>query len=234
MGKILLIDDSEELGELVRTGLVAMEVLQATTVSQAETVLRESQFDLILIDVMLPDGNGFDLCTRLATDKRHHGTPKILLTAKDEVSEKVYGFHCGADDYVTKPFHTGELRARIERHLLRKQETGRSVFLHSVFEFQIEFQKAFVVEGEKRTDLNLTPTEFRLFLMLAKNDSHVVTREHLEKTLWENFGANIEKRGVDTHIAHLRKKLGALRGVIISVYGKGYSFRDIAKVQQAA
>jgi two-component system, OmpR family, response regulator RegX3 len=230
--RILLIDDSDEICVLVRKGLEPYSVEQARTISEAESALSASEHDLILIDVSLPDGDGFDLCLKLNETAQHKNTPKILLTAKDQVSEKVYGFKCGADDYVTKPFHHMELKARVDRFL--KERSDLKDFVQGCFSFNLEFQKCSVQEAETSKDLGLTPTEFRLFLFLAKNEGRLMTRQDLEKAAWESHGASIEKRGIDTHIAHLRKKLGDLKSCIISVYGQGYSFKWNTSEQTAA
>lgn len=223
MFKILLVDDSMDMLELIKHCLSPYFVKHATTIAMAEKDIAEIEYDLFLIDVMLPDGNGFDLCTRLSHDPRSERIPRILLTGMIETSEKVYGFNCGADDYVTKPFNGVELKARVDR-CLRRTGSNDGVFNHSVFEFNSEFQKCYLLEPEKR-DLGLTPTEFRVFLNLVKSEGRVLSRKLLEKAAWEAHGTVIEARGIDTHIAHIRKKLGALKGVIVSVYGQGYSFK---------
>jgi two-component system phosphate regulon response regulator PhoB len=225
MARILLIDDSEEIGTLIKTGLASYEVDQALSFAQAETVLGTNEYHLFLIDVSLPDGNGFDLCLRLSQDQKHQSTPRILVTAIDETAEKVYGFSCGADDYLTKPFNVIELRARVDR-FLKRQQAPTGVVAYDCFQFNLEFQKCLVnVEGRPPHDLGLTPTEFRLFLALARSGGHVMSRNKLEKEGWESNGTVIEARGIDTHIAHLRRKLGTeLKGVIRSVYGQGYAY----------
>jgi DNA-binding response OmpR family regulator len=164
------------------------------------------------------------MCQSLSVDERLKNVPRILLTAKDQVSEKVYGFNCGADDYITKPFNSVELKARVDRHLRRSGATD-VIVTSSCFQFNLEFQKCYVMTDDQKRDLGLTPTEFRLFLNLVKKEGTVLSRQALERAAWEANGAVIETRGIDTHIAHLRKKLGPLKTSIVSIYGQGYSFQ---------
>lgn len=232
MGRVLLIDDSIDIGALVKQGLGHLTVDHVQSLKAANEALQSNDYGLLLIDVSLPDGNGFDLCVQLSQDPRLCKVPRILLTAMDQPSEKVFGFTCGADDYVTKPFHIIELRARIDRYL-QKQGSAAEQRL-SCFVFNSDFQTCHMVEGEQKTNLQLTPTEFRLLFMLVKNEGRVLSRKELEEAGWESRGATIEARGIDTHIAHLRRKLGAARSMLLSVYGQGYSFKDNSSDRKAA
>jgi len=223
MMKILLVDDSLEVGRLVEAGLITYSVVRTTSISEARSALDADSFALVLIDVDLPDGSGFDFCHQLARDPRFGRLPKILLTAKDQASEKIYGFTCGAEDYVTKPFNMLELQARIDRYL-RRGDRRSETQVHGVFEFSVEFQKCYLLSDSKKTDLGLTPTEFRLMFAMIQNEGRLFTRKMLENVGWASQGICIESRGIDTHIAHLRKKLGGLRKCIVSVYGQGYTY----------
>lgn len=224
--KILVIDDCRDTQELVRVCLRGHTLDAEATLGGAIASLERQRYDLVLIDISLPDGSGFDLCLQLARDPLYQTTPKILLTAHAEISEKVHGFNCGADDYVTKPFAPAELRARVESFLRRgARGAGENVFRQAAYEFNIDFQRCTLVLGQERRDLQLTPTEFRLLLLLVRREGSVLTREELERSLWQTAGVKIERRGIDSHIAHLRKKLGPEGEAIISVYGRGYSFK---------
>ncbi|MGE3683915.1 MAG: response regulator transcription factor [Bdellovibrionales bacterium] len=234
MIKILLVDDAIDMGALVEKGLQSYAIHHAHSISEAELVLKKTDFDLLLIDVGLPDGSGFDFCLRLAQDARHGKVPRILLTALDQTSEKVYGFNCGADDYVTKPFHLIELKARVDRYIQRRLGTQSEVQVYGSFEFNLEFQRCSLIENGQKIDLGLTPTEFRLLLTLIKSEGRVLSRKMLQEVGWEANGTVIELRGVDTHVAHLRKKLGAFRDRIVSVYGQGYSFSPDQAMKKAS
>jgi DNA-binding response OmpR family regulator len=234
MKKILLIEDHADMGEMVRLGLTAYDVQQACSLNEAIEALHKTIYDLILIDVSLPDGSGFDLCLALSQDPRHTSIPKILLTGRTEPSDKVYGFNCGASDYITKPFHLLEFRARVDRFLAPRGDPSDSALIYDCFSFNLNFQRCEILCGDNKQDLALTPTEFRLFLALAKSEGKVLSREELERMAWEANGTYIQARGVDTHIAHLRKKLGALGTVIVSVYGQGYAFQSTSSVRKSA
>jgi DNA-binding response OmpR family regulator len=234
MGKVLLIDDALDIGELILDSLKPHFVRHVLSIADAEIALSEMRYDIILIDVGLPDGNGFEFCNKLNNDSRFAKTTRVLLTARDQPAEKVHGFSCGADDYITKPFHPLELKARVERYLEKQEVTPEGIANHSCFAFHLEFQRCFKVIDGVQTDLQLTPTEFRLLYTLVKHEGRVLTRRMLEQMAWESNGTVIEIRGVDTHIAHLRKKLGDLKNLIVSVYGTGYSYsQEKAKIKAA-
>lgn len=235
MPEILLIDDNQDIGELITVGLRPHSVTHARSFCEAEQALKASSYDLLIIDINLPDGNGFDFCMRLSQNPQYQNVPKIILSAEKEVADKVYGFSCGADDYLTKPFHLAELRARIESLIRRMQPQVKNIIAVAGFSFDTEFLKCYrVASDDSKKDLELTPTEFRIFITLVKAKGHVVTRKNLEQAAWEPQGAHIKIRGIDTHIAHLRKKLGADMNMIVSVYGQGYSFNNKEPKSEAA
>jgi DNA-binding response OmpR family regulator len=157
--------------------------------------------------------------------------PKVFLTAKDAIPDKVFGFACGADDYITKPVVGVELKARVDARVARRSNNANQRF--HCFEFDSDFQRCFLFYGDVKTDLELTPTEFRLFLTLARHEGVCVTRKELMNAIWESHGTHVEERGVDTHIGNLRKKLGTLSHWIGSVYGKGYLFTADSMLQKA-
>lgn len=222
--KILLLDDSDDMGLLVKQSLKDHLVTQSLDISAARKLLATETFDLILIDVHLPDGSGFDFCIELTEDPNFAKIPKILLTGRAEISDKVYGLNCGAIDYITKPFSTLELKARVAIHF-RYDESSTGGLTTAGYDFDVEFQRCFRLSDTEKINLALTPTEFRLLFLLAKNEGHVFSRTELEKSVWKAIGVQIEKRGIDSHIAHIRSKLGTDQNLVVSVYGKGYAFR---------
>lgn len=221
--KILLIDDSVDMGFLVKVSLKPYQVNHVFSVQEAQEVMARENFDLLLIDVTLPDGDGFRVCSEYSKDPRWAQVPKILLTAKGDAEDKVFGFNCGADDYITKPFVHSELRARVDVRLRARNSPTASNFQWEDFEFDGHFQKCWLHTEDGREDLLLTPTEYRLLLSLARNQGLPLTREEIVEAVWKAHGANIESRGVDAHIVHLRRKLGSQNARIVSVYGKGYA-----------
>ena len=198
---------------------------------EATTGIADNVPDLIVLDIELPDGNGFDYCEKLSRNPILSNTPIIILTSKSEVSEKVMGLHSGADDYITKPFSTHELRARVESKLRKKAKVKATQFDTEEYSFNVDFQKATC--NFTGNDLDLTPTEFRILYTLAKKPDSAFTRRELVKAVWSDAGFNIETKGLDTHISHLRKKMGEYSSRIISIYGKGYSFSPKANKKSA-
>jgi DNA-binding response OmpR family regulator len=222
--KVLLIDDCEDIGFLVTTALKPYLVKHVVSIQDAKRVLENEAYDLMLIDVNLPDGDGFKMCQDLESDSRTHLIPRILLTSRNSSSDLVFGFNCGADDYIKKPFDSTELRARVDNRLRHFPES-EPTFTHGVFEFDTQFLKCRVLSDSEKTDLQLTPTEFHILVSLTRSEGSPLSRRDLVDRVWKSQGLHIEARGVDTHIAHLRKKLGQLSDQIISVYGKGYAFK---------
>jgi DNA-binding response OmpR family regulator len=182
---------------------------------------REVPFDLILLDVMLPGKDGFEVCREL----RRHGirTPILMLTAKTQEAEKVMGLELGADDYVTKPFGTRELRARIKA-LLRRAAGEAEIECYRFADVEVDFQR-----GEVRRDgraIELTPIEFRLLALFIRSRGRILSRERLVAGAWgpETFTSD---RIVDNHIANLRKKIEpdpAAPRFLRNLRGLGYRF----------
>ncbi len=222
--KILLIDDCVETGILVKQCLFPLEVVHTLSITNARAILENTVFDLVLIDVTLPDGDGFTFCSEISKITDYAATPLILLTAKNEISDKVFGLNCGACDYITKPFHLPELKARINAHLRHKKLVADFRLKSKYFELDTNLQKCYIFKKNSAKDSGLTPTEFRILMSLFKNRGSAMTREEIIRTVWKNHGTSIEQKGLDTHIAHLRKKLAQVGSQIASVYGIGYIF----------
>lgn len=223
--KVLLIDDSVETGILVTQALRPYQVDQALTLADANSLISGGNYNLIIIDVGLPDGNGFHFCAQLTKSGMYDHVPKIFLSGHALTSDKIFGLNCGADDYVTKPFVLAELKARVDSRLRQQKTEPAGPQRLDEFEFDSEFQRCFYIQGSQKVDLNLTPTEFRLFHLLVKSQGKALSRPEIVRALWKTSGLNIESRGIDSHITHLRKKMSAYGNWVVSVYGKGYSFQ---------
>jgi DNA-binding response OmpR family regulator len=181
----------------------------------------ETKFDLILLDVMLPGKDGFEVCRELR--RRGLSGPILMLTAKVQEAEKVMGLELGADDYVTKPFGTRELRARIKA-LLRRGNTQGSSKIYSFDEMEVDFERAELRKAGQVVEL--TAIEFRLLCVFIRSRSRVLTREQLLAGAWaaDTFASD---RVVDNHIANLRKKIErdpANPRLLRNVRGLGYRF----------
>lgn len=224
--RILLLDDCEETGILVKQSLFPLEVIHALSIQKAKTILENMSFDLLLIDITLPDGDGFSFCSEISKNPHYSATPLILLTAKDEVSDKVFGLNCGACDYITKPFHLPELKARINAHLRHKRLVSDFKLKSKFFELDANLQKCYIFKKDIPKDSGLTPTEFRILMSLFKNRGVAMSREEIIRAVWKNHGTSIEQKGLDTHVAHLRRKLAKAGSQIVSVYGVGYVFEE--------
>ncbi len=188
-------------------------------------MLAAEPYNLLLIDVSLPDGDGFLFCDELVRGGQFDQMPKVFFTGHVETSDKVFGLNCGADDYITKPFAIAELKARVDSRLRGKKNLQTHFHRIHCFEFDSDFQRCLYVKPENKIDLHLTPTEYRIFLVLARHEGQPLTRGEIVRAVWAAHGLNIEERGVDTHVAHVRKKLHSCGPWLVSVYGKGYAFQ---------
>ncbi len=239
MQSILLVEDSPEAQVLVKRALgQSYNLTWAKTLAEATKAVEDQSFDLILLDVMLPDGDGYRLCSILQTNDSLKNTPIIFLTARNSVTDKVLGFKVGADDFISKPFDALELKARVDARLRKKEQQlqASDVIRLGHLEINKSTQRVKVFhedhsEGEG-IDIDLTPIEFKMLLLLTKEVNKVYSRDEILDTVWgENI--HVYNRSVDTHISKLRKKLGNRADYIESVHGSGYrfSFKSQPKAQ---
>lgn len=215
---LLIVDDDTHLRVLVRTYAEAenYQCTEAEDGNAALAALEEDDFDVVVLDVMMPGKDGFEV---LAEMRKTCETPVILLTARKEEYDKLYGFNLGADDYVPKPFSPKELMARIKAVLRR----GRSLADNS-----LRFGELEIFEQSRSAQLGgagiaLTPKEFDLLLFMAKNNHVALKRDQLLKKVW-GFDYYGDTRTVDTHVKSLRERLGEYRTLIATVWGVGYKF----------
>jgi DNA-binding response OmpR family regulator len=224
MSRILLVEDEPGIAlalgddlriegyqvDVVDDGLTALSVAQAAT------------FDLIILDLMLPGKDGLSVCREL----RHGGvnTPVLMLTAKAQEIEKVIGLEMGADDYVTKPYGTLELRARVKALLRRAKSRDAVTPVYRFGEVQVDFQSAVVKKGH--AFLDLTAIEFKLLRAFIQSRGRILSREQLLDQAWGG-DVTVTERVVDNHVANLRRKIEAQPAspkFLISVRGLGYRF----------
>ena len=222
MTRLLIVEDEPSIALGLRSDL-ALEGYEVEVVRDGEDALhraRETPFDLVLLDVMLPKKDGFAVCREL----RRSGvtTPIILLTARSEEAEKVLGLELGADDYVTKPFSPLELRARIKAVLRRRTtETPES---YSFGDVSVDFRRAEVRRAG--VPIEITALEFRLLTTFIKLRGHALTREQLLDHVWDRGSAPTD-RVVDNHIMNLRRKIEPQPDApkfVVSLRGMGYRF----------
>jgi len=225
MQKILIVEDEEDLADGLEVNL-SKEGYEVLKVAKGGTVVNlaiKKSPDLILLDIVLPDISGFDVCRELR--QKGLDVPIIMLTGKDEEIDRVVGLEIGADDYVTKPFSLRELLARIRvhlRHAKSRPHTGLSRYHFG--EVEIDFEK--FVATRKAHALDLTPKEFEILRLLITCRGEVVTRDRLLNEIW-GFDSYPTTRTVDNHILKLRKKVEedpSSPQYILSIYGEGYQF----------
>lgn len=223
---ILAIDDDEDILKVLKANieLHKLRVITANSWTEGQNALTVNKPDLILLDIMLPDGNGVEICRFLRS--QHTTIPIILLTAKDKISDKIIGLESGADDYVVKPFETLELIARIKACLRRTKPitTEDGVMIKNLY---INYKKR-TVTVNKRVII-LTPKEYNLLCLLISNRGYIVSREEIKKELWKNTKIYEWSRVIDVHIQHLRQKLEKNPSepeYILTVSGIGYKFAE--------
>jgi len=221
--KILLVEDEKHIARFVELELQheGYEVKTAFDGREGLTLATSENFDVLLLDVMLPSINGIEICRRIRTQSQ---VPIILLTARDAVMDRVAGLDAGADDYIVKPFAIEELLARIRTILRRvtpEQTSSESLCLRDI-EIDVAAYEVFV-QGNK---LDLTKTEYDLLKLLIEHKNRVCTREHILTSVW-GYDTDIETNVVDVYIRHLRTKLpGAMNDYIETVRGVGYVMRE--------
>lgn len=217
---ILVVDDEPKMRELISLYLEKERYHVVTAengLKAIEEIERVHDFDLYLIDVMMPQMDGFTLCREI---RRFSGSPVIFLTAKGEEYERLMGFELGADDYIVKPFSPREMVARVKA-VLKRTGVGTTQGMKIIGDLQVDIDGREVeLAGEK---VSLTPKEFDLLVYLMKNKGRVLSREMMMENVWDDH--YYDQRTIDTHIKKLREKLGAEgEKHIKTIWGVGYKF----------
>ncbi len=218
--KLLVVEDEVDLVRTLEYNFrqAGFEVFTATSGREGLRLAGTKSPDLVLLDLMLPDMQGFEVCKQLKSDPKTRGTPVMMLTARGEEVDRVVGFEIGADDYVTKPFSVRELILRAKAVLRRGEASGPiEVVRLGVLDIDSEAHRVHV-EGR---EVLLTALEFRLLWTLVQRRDRVQTRETLLNDVW-GLNLNVETRTIDTHIKRLREKLGKAGPLIETVRGVGY------------
>ena len=194
----------------------------AASILEAKTLLSSDDFNLILLDLMLPDGSGLDLCKEIKANSKTESTPVIILTAKDDEVDKVVGFEIGADDYVTKPFSVRELILRVKAVLKRGTKKKEILEVERKFgDLKIDIDSHEVHVDDVK--INLTALEFRLLKKLVDTRGRVQSRDQLLTDVW-GYSTEVTTRTVDTHVKRLREKLGPMGKYVQTIRGVGYKF----------
>ena len=222
MSKILVVDDEARIRQLIRkyAEFEGHTVEEAVDGMQAIEICRKNNYDLIIMDVMMPELDGFSACREI---RKFSNTPVIMLSARGEEYDKIHGFELGSDDYVVKPFSPKELMMRVNA-VIKRSSGNNEEEKNDVFTFEsltVDFSARIVtIDG---TRVEMTPKEYELFFYMVKNKGIALTREKLISEVWgyDFFG---DERTLDTHIKLLRKSLGEYSKCIVTLRGVGYRF----------
>lgn len=222
---VLIVDDESKIRQVIKIFLEKEGFLvdEACDGEEAIDKFNESKYALLVLDIMMPKIDGWTVCRKIRDTS---DIPIIMLTARGEEYDKLFGFELGVDDYITKPFSPKEVVARIKAILKRiNKDNSKETNIIDVgdsIKISILSQQVFI----KNNEISLTPKEFDLLKFLAQNPERVYTREQLLNNVWgyDFFG---DLRTVDTHIKQLREKLGSERKYIHTVWGKGYTLRMV-------
>ena len=221
MYKLLVVDDEPKIREVIReyAEFNGYEVTEAADGMSAVGLCKLNEYDLVILDIMMPKLDGFSACTEI---KKIQDVPIIMLSARGEEYDKLFGFELGIDDYIVKPFSPKELMARINVVLARRNSSAQSkadVVKFSGLEINVA-ARTVTVDGER---VELTPKEYELLFYLIENKNIALSRDKLLSDIWgyDFFG---DDRTIDTHIKNLRNNLGPYRDYIVTLRGVGYKF----------
>jgi DNA-binding response OmpR family regulator len=229
MANILLVEDSTDIRDVVNAVLKPdHEVTWVSNLAEAKSLVDDNgnrRFDLMIMDIDLPDGDGMEFFSKTKETLDSVGTGTIFLTGTNTVPTRIRSFTLGALDYIPKPFDLVEFHVRVNAKLKGRTETTRTpvqnILRQGPLEIHLARQQAFDTTEETPAQLDLTPVEFRLLLLFVQNSGNVVSREKILDTVWGQT-AHVSARCVDHHVCGLRKKISRAGGRIESVYGVGY------------
>ena len=225
MYKILVVDDEKMIRELIKkyATFEGHEVVEACNGMEAVAVCKKESFDVIVMDVMMPELDGFSACREI---RKFTDTPVIMLSARGEEYDRIHGFEVGVDDYVVKPFSPKEMMMRIQAIMKRREGQKTAISSKNIVRFD-----GLVVDFDARTvsidgkPIEMTPKEYELFFYMVKNRGLALSRESLISNVWgyDYYG---DDRTLDTHIKLLRKSLGEYANRIVTLRGVGYRFEE--------
>ncbi len=221
MYRLLVVDEEDKIREVLKeyATFEGYEVVEAKDGMEAVNICREQSFDLIIMDVMMPRLDGFSACKEI---KKFSDTPVLMLSARSEEYDKLFGFEIGADDYVVKPFSPKEVMARVKVIIGRnKPAKNENIIKIDGLEIDIPGRNVFV-DGKKA---DMTPKEYELLFYLVRNKNIALSREKLLEDVW-GFDFYGDDRTIDAHIKMLRTSLGKYRDHIVTLRGLGYKFED--------
>jgi len=226
MYKVLIAEDESDIAELISFNLSreSIDTIKAKDGIEAVQKAQQETPDLVILDLMLPGRDGFQVFKELRLDSRTKAIPVMMLTAKAQLDDIIAGLELGADDYLTKPFSPKEMVLRVKALLKRSTNKASSnVVISGKFRLDKNTLNCFV-DGQ---EIDLTPTEFKLLLLLIEREGHPQERGDILREVW-GYRDTAQSRTLDTHMKRLRTKIGKLSSCIETVRGIGYQFRNIA------
>ena len=211
--KVLLVEDNKNISKALTYSLEKnkYEVLNAETITRAQDLLNQDKIDLIILDITLPDGNGFDLYKCI---KEKYDISTIFLTAKDDEDNIVKGLELGAEDYITKPFSTRELLARINKIILRNKKKKKK----KIKDITCDIDKMCIYKNNEK--INFSSLELKIVMLLFTNLNKVISREYIIEKIWDWTGNDVYDNTVTVYMKRIRQKLGTT--IITTVKGVGY------------
>lgn len=225
--RVLIVEDDRNISKLIKYNLekAGFDCSVSFTGEDALDVLEKESFSLIILDIMLPKMNGFEVCKYIKQEKCLSQTPVLMLTARGEEIDRIVGLELGADDYMVKPFSPRELVLRIKAILKRGtvDEQEERIDVLSVEKIRIDLSRHKVIVDKK--EIELTLLEFKLLLTLIQRRGRVQSRDRLLSDVWD-MASDVTTRTIDTHVKRLRQKLGKSGKLIETVRGIGYRFSE--------
>lgn len=227
--RVMVVEDAAETQLIVRSVLNDCEVTACRNLAEAKAALESGDFDLFVLDIGLPDGDGFEFSQILKERPQSEQRPILFLSARNEEVSKLKAFEHGAWDYIAKPFSALEFKARVQVHLKHSLAPEKqSILVYPPLRIDLEKRRAEIQVGQNWKDLELTNLEFELLVCLSERPEVAKSRQTLLDQVWgENI--SVTERTVDVHVSKLRKKLGPLGDWIQSHHGHGYSFKQKQK-----
>lgn len=220
--KILCIEDDPTTQIMIKTSLRNFNIVMTNNLHDAEVEINKNTFAAAIFDIKLPDGDGLRFYSRLKQNSKLKDTPVLFLSGQNDISNKLLAFSIGADDFITKPFDSLELNARVLSKINKSQSAIEEKNIRTLGDVEIDLdrQKVSQIDNGKEIDLSLTAIEQKILLLLSSRIEQVFSREQILNNVWAN--AHITDRTVDSHIAHLRNKLRKTLILINTVKNFGY------------
>ncbi len=228
MMRVLLVEDTQEYQQMVSRSLGADFLITiATSLQSARDAVLTNRFDLILVDVGLPDGDGFQFCEQLKHFPNAQTTPVIFMTGRSLPDDKIRGYELGADDYIEKPFDLREFKVRVSARLKKaaaRPTESSQVFRKGPFEIDWHLQRAYYTQGNARIDLGLTRVELKILMYLIQREGETLSRAQILKDVLGDQ-VHVLERTLDRHVCSLREKLSGGGRHINTVFKEGYRFQ---------